>query len=439
MGLSVSCSDWLDVRPKSEIIVDEHFESEEGFFDQLIGVYTSMSSVHLYGREMTFGLMEVLSQDYDLNAGNVYYDAVRYDYNSKEIKERIDTVWSMAYNAIVNLNIMLEYIDKVDRNMFKGNNYAIYKGEALGLRAFLHFDMLRIFAPSYASNPSAPTIPYVTDYSTKVTPQSTVSEVLDLVIKDLEQATDLLKADPIYSTSQDSVYLIRANRQPYFNYYAAKATMARAYLWKGDKENAYKCASEIIEANRFNWVASDIITTVNTYERDITFTAEHIFRLEINKMSNEVSKWFYASSGNNKLSPSEIKMQDIYEYSKGYGVDYRYSYLYQYDGENRYFAKFWQYTNTRYPNKMPLIRKAEVYYIAAEAIMEVDSELAIEYLNEVCSNRNLRYYPLSSDLSIQQIDEEIEKEYRKELLGEGQYFLYYKRLNKSTIPGSAIS
>ena len=72
--------------------------------------------------------------------------------------------------------------------MFSGDNYRIYKGEALGLRAFLHLDLLRMFAPSYASNAQAPAIPYVMTYSTAVTPQSTVDKVLDYVIADAREA-----------------------------------------------------------------------------------------------------------------------------------------------------------------------------------------------------------------------------------------------------------
>ena len=40
-------------------------------------------------------------------------------------------------------------------------------------------------------------IPYVRKISKEVTPLSTVTEVLDLTIKDLEKAADLLQEDPV--------------------------------------------------------------------------------------------------------------------------------------------------------------------------------------------------------------------------------------------------
>ena len=35
----MGCSDWLDVRPKSQVKEDDLFTSESGFRDALIGIY----------------------------------------------------------------------------------------------------------------------------------------------------------------------------------------------------------------------------------------------------------------------------------------------------------------------------------------------------------------------------------------------------------------
>ena len=211
-----SCEKFLDVRPKSEIPVTLHFDRESGYKDQLTGVYTKMCGTSMYGREMTFGLIEVLSQNYDLNANNtVYFYASQYNYEETNTKSKIDAVWADTYNCIANLNVMLEYLDKADTTIFTGNNYKVYKGEALGLRAFLHFDLLRIFAPSYARNPSAPAIPYVKEYAPKITPQTTVSQTLDLIISDLEASVELLKSDSLYASATPYSH---TSRRMYFNY-----------------------------------------------------------------------------------------------------------------------------------------------------------------------------------------------------------------------------
>src|SRR5690606_27519355 len=115
------------------------------------------------------------------------------------------------------------------------------KGEALALRAFVHFDMLRLFAPSFASDPSALAIPYITSVTKTVTTRSTVTATIDKIINDLTNATELLTRDPIYTgqeiTAQDdNGYLL--NRPLKFNYYAVKGLLARVYLYKGDKPHA---------------------------------------------------------------------------------------------------------------------------------------------------------------------------------------------------------
>ena len=121
------CSDYFDVRPKSQVLADELFSTEEGFSDQLTGVYKRLASTSLYGQEMTFGLAEALTQNYDLATGSEYYEAGLYNYENTAVKNKITTVWSQMYSAIANLNIMLEYIDK-NPAMFSGVIIAYTKG-----------------------------------------------------------------------------------------------------------------------------------------------------------------------------------------------------------------------------------------------------------------------------------------------------------------------
>ena len=76
-----------------------------------------------------------------------------------------------------------------------------------------------------------------------------------------------------------------------------------------------------------------------------------------------------------------------------------------------------------FQERLPLIRKSEMYYIAAECAET--KENAIAYLNEVRNNRGFQY---STQLSTSDdVEDEILKEYRKEFWGEGQLWFYYKR------------
>lgn len=441
------CNDWFDARSESEIYAEEHFANQSGFADQLTGAYTSMISNSLYGMNSTFGLMEVLSQNYDLNTSNSTYNtAASYNYEDVAVKTMIETMWNKSYNVIANLNLMLQYID--NGTYFDEGNYEMYKGAALGLRAFLHFDLMRQFAPMPADEPNTLSIPYVKEYTTQVTPQSTVAENMANIKSDLKQAMELLQVDPIYTSTADSAYYVRSDAQIRFNYYAALATLARVYQWEGNADSARICAEQVINDDKFSWVHYTSITTSHAYERDVLFSPEHIFRLYYYDMESAATSYFHTYSGQENpyiFSPSEAKILDIYEVNTAaLGGDYRNQYWYLYDGgAERCLAKFWQPEGGRYLNQMPLIRKSEMYYIAAEGYANSDPNYAAKLLNEVRANRGLanETIPILDTLNAtpEYISNEVYKEMRKELIGEGQMFYYYKRHGYETIPGSAVS
>ena len=125
--------------------------------------------------------------------------------------------------------------------------------------------------------------------------------------------------------------------------------------------------------------------------------------------------------------------------SRGFGNDYRYLKGYTMDGDTKYLCKFWHVEGGKYNDIYPLLRMSEAWYIAAECLEDSEPEKAVELLNEVRENRNLKLFPLDSNLTPQQIQQEIYKEYRKEFVGEGgQLFFYYKRRNAQQIAGTAV-
>jgi hypothetical protein len=126
-----------------------------------------------------------------------------------------------------------------------------------------------------------------------------------------------------------------------------------------------------------------------------------------------------------------------------YGNDYRCltGIGFNYDGALKYLWKYHQYDpyNSNPAQKMPMLRMTESYYIAAECLKSSDPARAAELLNYVRAARNLEEYPLPATLSPEDLQDEIGKEYRKEFLGEGEMFYYYKRLNASRIEGAAVN
>ena len=69
-------------------------------------------------------------------------------------------MWNSNYNAIANCNYLLKNIAEKGSVMNEDLRQLV-EGEALALRAFLHFDLLRGYAPSFKMVKNEPAIPYV--------------------------------------------------------------------------------------------------------------------------------------------------------------------------------------------------------------------------------------------------------------------------------------
>lgn len=93
-----SCNKWLDVSPEDQITEEELWSKGEGFRNALNGVYKSMAAYNLYGRNLTWGLVDALGQCYNMNyaADNATRDmkkAVEYEFEDEALKPVIETIW----------------------------------------------------------------------------------------------------------------------------------------------------------------------------------------------------------------------------------------------------------------------------------------------------------------------------------------------------------
>ena len=164
LGL-MSCSDWLDVSPKTSIPTDKQFESESGFKDALTGIYLKLGTTTLYAGDLTYAYLDELAglySDYPgYNTNAVFDQSIVFDYENMFLSKK-NGIYSTMYNIIANINNFLEYVDKNKDVLVTERYYETMKGEALGLRAFLHFDLLRMFGPVYKEHPASKAIPYRT-------------------------------------------------------------------------------------------------------------------------------------------------------------------------------------------------------------------------------------------------------------------------------------
>ncbi len=434
--LLASCEKWLDVSPKADIKAEDLFSTENGFRDGLIGVYSLMTTNNSYGDYLSYSYLDVLAQYYDnvktLSAyQHKFQKAVNYEYDDPIEVSRHNSIWSRAFKSIVNINAALTYIDK-NISVFKTEDtYKIYKGEYLGLRALLHFDMLRLFAPSPGMSGgtglNSLAIPYVDKYTNVPQEQLTVKQVLDKVVEDLLAAKELMRDVDYYGPKHndfipEEIPETLFNRKYRMNYYAVTALLARVYLYAGDKDLALIQAQEIIGlpdgANPSFFSLSEDAATPN----DPLFRSEIIFGLNVEKLKDKIDSYFSASAEN---TSSLLSIKSEYKNN-----------MYPSDGLSSEFRTSW-FTETssgaslrlvKYINmvEVPILKLSELYLIAAEC--ESSTVNGLWYLNKLREHRGL-----NSLANADNFMEEIYHEYRREFIGEGQLFFFYKRNVYETI------
>lgn len=436
---SGGCKKWLDVNPKTQVRESEMLKDEQGFKDAITGVYMKMTDASLYGQTLTMGFTDILAQRYNTSSNtSPYYNISSYKYTTTAPKATIANIWTNMYGTIANVNNILKVVDS-KKEVFSGSNYARVKGEALGLRALLHFDLLRMFGAAPVTGAQRKSIPYVTTFSIQVSPLLTVQNVIDSCLSDLRAAEVLLATDKTIRDAYNQDVFLSFTRN-HINYWAVKGLEARIYLYSNNKTNALAAAQEVIDQHEQNFPFVDPTSAASTQERDRSYAREQLFTLSVYKIKTYADEYFTASSVSTPpLSITSKTFNALYETAQGGSSDIRFNYQFANYGGAIATAKYSMDNistfNAYLLNNMPVIRLSEMYYIAAEAA--ATPETGVTYLNEVRKHRGLKVLPLN--ISADVLKTEILKEYKKEFYAEGQLFYYFKRLNAPKIDGSTMA
>lgn len=447
--LFASCDSWLEVKPYDQIAEGELQKSEEGYQKMLNGIYIDLNSDALYGQTLSVEMIEVMGGAYTIGTDNSvwgnYKDLSSYKYNTEYWRDRLDQTWNKAYALILNCNKILETIDG-NKNLFTDGSYYIIKGEALALRAMLHFDMLRLFGPVYSKDSDKKAIPYYTKQTNSPEPILTAQEVMEKITADYEDALNYLANDPVktegtmMSSTEDGSSNFLRYRALRLNYYAVEALMARAYLYMGNKTEAFKYATDVIKTadqNIFPFVDKNLVIG-SPADPDRIFSSEVLFALTNTSRGTIHKNFFDPSRLPNYVFRMDDSMMSNLVYggaatTGGYQDDYRYRACWMATGSNRYFYKYSDMVaNGSIQNTMiPMVRLGEMFLIAAES-QSGDLKAGVKYVNALRRNRGVASLTtLTPDL--------LKYEYIRELYGEGQLFYLYKRLNSDIITSATSS
>ncbi|MCS3795298.1 RagB/SusD family nutrient uptake outer membrane protein [Niastella sp. OAS944] len=436
-----SCKKFLDVKPEDSVEEEILYSSQAGFQTNLNGIYLALADKDLYGGQLTMEMVDVLAQRYNCISAtptSKYNALAAYDYSALKVQPKITAVWNGLYRLIANVNNLLEKADE-HKELFSGINYELIKGEALALRAFLHFDVLRLFGPLYkVDSTTSKRIPYYTSRTTTAGDYLTGLEVINKIVADLKEAEDYLKADPIITngTSGNSSALFTTARHLRMNYYAVKLLQARVNLYANRKVDALDAAKVVIEKQPawFRFITSDEVKAPKKPDR--IFSSELVFAAQDIDLYSKYEDYFIPTQvDSNFLAPVQTKLDKVYEASEN---DYRYlaqTWVVPSDGAKsvKCFYKYAPITDTASRKySIPLMRVTEAYLIAAEASTVTADKF--QYLNTVRAARNLTALATTVNFAT-----ELTKEYQKEFFGEGQLFYYYKRNNTAKIENGSVT
>lgn len=425
MFVATSCDDFLDITPDGQVKRDEQLSTREGIEDAMYGVYSQLRSQSLYGQEMYFSTLEILSQTLWCYGSTGITAMSEYDYTHSSVQDVFEAVWTGMYKNISNVNSVLDAPLVADAAEYP---YTIYRGEALALRAFMHFDLVRLFAEQYTLNPAADGIPYATEFSLDTPEFESLEKNYEHIIEDLKEAERLLENEDDYKG--ESNYML--DRQIHMNIHAVRGLLARVYLTMGNNTEAYNYAMRVITDGKYmlkekTEVVGDLAGVLS--RKETLFGVYYAgFYTNVNEKLQQMTSYYSLDLRNDFM--------DIYNKNMS-GNDFRTSAYFSEAGtgdSGKY--RLSKFTDTYELNNMVasrpadlilginLIRIPEMYYIVSETLLESDNSLALYYYNEVRKHRGLDALtdaPLTMEL--------LNEERFKEFIGEGLTFFNSKRLN----------
>lgn len=424
-----SCG-FLDVNPKGEVFDQDMYSTAEGYEDALYGIYAELGTATYLYSDYMYWIPEVLSINSSISDLGLQYMAVAqwYAYNATSIR---NGVWGASYKVINHLNNIIGHIEEGGEDQFRYSR--IYKGEALALRALVHFEVLRLFgAPVWASAADkARAIPYVDKYSFSITPFSSVDQAYEKIIADLEEAERCLAEDEELLPRQrdnSSAGGFTSCRIIHMNLYAVQALLARVYWSRNDLDNAAVYADKVIKSGKFSFRDKSSFVQFDNGTLDLKETIFGIYSQSSN--SKNAAKYGLSGSGTSLVIASDWR--SLYnDGSSSTGSDYREAAWF--DGSrlrvlvnNSFIEGSGSYSGPSILG-VNVLRISEMYYIMAESLLSSDSEAATLYYDEAVASRGLDRLTESGRTVNSEI---LYNERRKEFYGEGLHWHDMKRLGK---------
>lgn len=279
ISLLSACSEWLDLRPESEIVLEDYWQTEAQATSVLSAGYRALTLPAAIERMMVWG---ELRSDNVVEGSGTGLDMLRI-MNVNITPTNMYADWGVFYEIINYCNTFLYYAPEVikrDQNFTESKLHQM-EAEALAIRAFAYFYLVRAFR-------DVPLIlePSIHDLQNYDVAKSTERQIIDQIIADLLKAKQTSRAD----------FGKGAYNKGRFTRNAINALLADVYLWDQQYANSINLCNEILNDKSLKLVEGDkVINEVF----NLGNSKESIFELQFDKdiQHNSTVNWAYGFSG----------------------------------------------------------------------------------------------------------------------------------------------
>jgi tetratricopeptide (TPR) repeat protein len=399
---SVGCGDeYLAYPPSNSITLEEFISTPEDAQAVLNSAYKALSHKDALGGNTQF-LGELMADN--ISAARIQGDwLAHYTWTTDIFLGTTRNLMAQSFRVAGRANFLLD-----NMNLVTGLSEAEktrMRGEALFLRAIPHFECVRFFGQpyGYTSGNTQSGIAIRTAWSKDLVNRSSVGEVYNQIIADLNEAITLLPE------SQDI----------YADKWAAKGYLAKVYFQMNDFQKAYDLANDVINNGGFSMEA-DLMKRFNT-----SASSETIFETVSVSLGDESNNGFrdnFRPDPSTGLAAAYIS-NDMFVAATANPDDLR--------------TQQWYVANTmgniectKFPittyTHVPIVHLTEMKLIRAEAAAELgNTTTAFQDINDIRTRAGVGEVPAGTTTS--DLITIIRNERRLELVGEGNRLHELKR------------
>lgn len=401
-----------DFAPVDYIDESKIFTSVERLDNAALGVYEA------WYPEYIIRISSLITDECAIGAQNLGLDAIgqsifRWTFSSDD--DDVLAPWANGYKVIGRVNKILEKIDTVPvRDEEEEQKKSSIKGELLAIRAFVHFDLYRVYGYSGIYDATAPAVPYmkICKMNSQPSRPDTGSFFSDLW-HDIEEAESLKPVNDVIRVGMTAIECLHAR----VALYAEKYQEAADYAGKVIHKIALTSSTEF----PLLW--------------DDNENGEIIFKLKRSKVNDiRPGDLFYKTRSDKVLFTPSRKLLDMYDIDS----DVRYKSWYAKSSDDSSLYLITKYTGTnenRNLNDVKMLRVSEMYLIRAEALLRSGKHsviyLASKDLNDLRAHRISNYKNENFFNNPDSLLNAIIEERFKELPYEGHRYFDLKRLGKS--------